>query len=284
MVVAGIDVGAKNIQVVVLRDGEVAARHAVASGFDQEEAAMAGLDEAAAAAGVAVDDLDFIAATGVGRKAIPFADFLLTEVAADAKGAYALLPSARTVIDVGADEARAIRLDANGKVADFAVNEKCAAGAGAFVEAMSRALEVSLEDFGRLSTESTESIPMNAQCTVFAESEVVSLIHSNTPQKDIAKAVHDAMAGRVSAMVRRAGLQEAVVIAGGAAHNVGFVKALTNTLGVEELIVLPSPEYVGALGAALVAAEKAAGRTAAVAGGEGDGAAATAPGRRRATA
>ena len=170
--------------------------------------------------------IDFVAATGVGRKAIPFADFLLTEVAADAKGAHALLPAARTIIDVGADEARAIRVDANGKVVDFAVNEKCAAGAGAFVEAMSRALEVGLEEFGRLSTESTESIPMNAQCTVFAESEVVSLIHSNTPQKDIAKAVHDAMAGRVSAMVRRAGLEEAVVIGGGAAHNVGFVKAL----------------------------------------------------------
>ena len=129
---------------------------------------------------------------------------------------------------------------------------------GAFVEAMSRALEVSLEEFGRLSTESTESIPMNAQCTVFAESEVVSLIHSNTPQKDIAKAVHDAMAGRVSAMVRRAGLEETVAIGGGAAFNVGFVKALKDTLGVGELTVLPDPDYVGAYGAALVAAGKAA--------------------------
>ena len=263
MIVAGIDVGAKNIQIVVLRDGDVAARVAVASGFDQEEATAAGVAQAATAAGLAVGDIDFVAATGVGRKAVPSADFLLTEVAADARGAHALLPAARTIIDVGADEARAIRVDANGKVADFAVNEKCAAGAGAFVEAMSRALEVALEEFGRLSTESTESIPMNAQCTVFAESEVVSLIHSNTPQKDIAKAVHDAMAGRVSAMVRRAGLEPAVVIAGGAAHNVGFVKSLKDTLGVAELIVLPWPEYVGAYGAALVAAEKAAEKAAA---------------------
>jgi benzoyl-CoA reductase subunit D len=258
MIVAGIDVGAKNIHIVVLKDGGVAARVAVASGFDQTEAATAGLAAAAESAHVAVEDIDFVAATGVGRKAIPFADFLLTEVGADAKGAHALAPDARTIIDVGADEARAIRVDAGGKVADFAVNEKCAAGAGAFVEAMSRALEVDLEEFGRISTESTESIPMNAQCTVFAESEVVSLIHSNTPAKDIAKAVHDAMAGRVSAMVRRAGLEDAVVIGGGAAYNVGFVKALQTTLGLSELSVLPWPEYVGAYGAALVAADKCA--------------------------
>ena len=146
MIVAGIDVGAKNVQIVILSGGDVAARVAVASGFDQEEAAKAGLAEAAGVAGVAVDDIDFIVATGVGRKAIPFADFLLTEVGADARGAHALLPAARTVIDVGADEARAIRVDAHGKVVDFAVNEKCAAGAGAFVEAMSRALEVGLEE------------------------------------------------------------------------------------------------------------------------------------------
>jgi predicted CoA-substrate-specific enzyme activase len=265
MIVAGIDVGSKNIHIVVLRDGDVATRIAVASGFDQEEAATAGLAAAAAAVGVNVDGLDSIVATGVGRKAMPFARFVVTEVTADAKGAHALWPAARTVIDVGADEARAIRIDADGRVTDFAVNEKCAAGAGAFVEAMSRALEVDLEEFGRLSTESTESIPMNAQCTVFAESEVVSLIHSNTPRKDIAKAVHDAMAGRVSAMVRRAGVEEAVVIGGGAAFNIGFVKALKQTLGLSELTVAPSPDYLGAYGAALVAAEKAAGSAAAAA-------------------
>lgn len=258
MIVAGIDVGSKNIHVVVLKDGEVAARVSVASGFDQEESARAGMEKTAEQVGVGVKGFDFVAATGVGRKAIAFAQHQLTEVGADARGAWALNPAARTVIDVGAEEARAIRLDAGGKVLDFAVNEKCAAGAGAFVEAMSRALEVSLQRFGEISLESTESIPMNAQCTVFAESEVVSLIHSNTSQRDIAKAVHDAMAGRVSAMVRRAGIEDEVVIGGGVAYNVGFVKALKDTLGVGELHVLPDPEYVGAYGAALIAADKAA--------------------------
>ena len=258
MIVAGIDVGSKNIRVVVLEDGQVATRVSVTSGFHQEESARAALEKAAAEVGLAADDFDYIAATGVGRKALPFAQHQLTEVTADARAAAALMPAARTVIDVGADEARAIRIDEDGRVADFAVNEKCAAGAGAFVEAMSRALEVGLQTFGEISLESTESIPMNAQCTVFAESEVVSLIHSNVSQKDIAKAVHDAMAGRVSAMVRRAGLQEPVAIGGGVALNAGFVKALRDVLGVGELHVLPQPEYVGALGAALAASEKAA--------------------------
>jgi benzoyl-CoA reductase subunit D len=189
-------------------------------------------------------------------------------VAADARGARHLVPEARTIIDVGAEEARAIRLDDRGKVVDFAVNEKCAAGAGAFVEAMSRALEVGLEEFGRISLDSTESIPMNAQCTVFAESEVVSLIHANTEQKDIARAVHDAMAGRVSAMARRAGLEAPVVVGGGVAKNVGFVRSLEDALGVSPLRVLPDPEFVGALGAALVAWDKAVEATSSV-GGEG---------------
>lgn len=264
MITAGIDIGSNNIKVVILRDDEVVGRAVAASGFEQEEAAGRVLEDAVKDAGVTVEDVSFLVGTGVGRKSVEFVDHRVTEIAADARGAHRLMPEARTVIDVGADEARAVRIDETGKVLDFAVNEKCAAGAGAFVEAMSRALEVSLQEFGEISAKSTESIPMNAQCTVFAESEVVSLIHNNTPRQDIAKACHDAMAGRVSAMVRRAGLEEKVALGGGVANNVGFVKALQEVLGVGEVAVLPYPEFVGALGAALIGAEKGAGDTAAL--------------------
>jgi len=161
------------------------------------------------------------------------------------------------VVDVGADEARAIKLGDGGKVVDFAINEKCAAGAGAFVEAMSRALEMPLAEFAEASLESTQTIPMNAQCTVFAESEVVSLIHANTPPADIARAVHDAMASRVSTMVRRIGVEDPVVLGGGAALNVGFVKALSEALGGPDVHVLADAEYLGAHGAALMAWEAA---------------------------
>ncbi len=257
MLVAGIDVGAKNVHVVLLRDGEPVARAAVPSGFDHEESAERGLGEAVALAGVAREDVERVAATGAGRKALPFATQQPTEIAADARGAAALAPGARTVIDVGADEARAIRLGDGYKVVDFAINEKCAAGAGAFVEAMSRALEMPLAEFARASLDSTQTIPMNAQCTVFAESEVVSLIHTNTAPADIARAVHDAMASRVSTMVRRIGVEDPVVLGGGAALNVGFVKSLSQALGGADIQVLPDAEYLGATGAALIASEAA---------------------------
>jgi predicted CoA-substrate-specific enzyme activase len=255
MLVAGLDVGAKNVHAVLIKDGYLAARAVVASGFDHEESAEGGLAEAARIAGVRREEIALIAATGAGRKALTFAAETPTEIAADARGAFDLFPQARTVIDVGADEARAIRLGENGKVIDFAVNEKCAAGAGAFVEAMSRALEMDLDDFARASLDSTQVIPMNAQCTVFAESEVVSLIHANTPPADIARAVHDAMASRVSTMVRRVGIEDPVVLGGGAALNVGFVKSLAEALGGVDVYVLADAEYLGAHGAGLIAWE-----------------------------
>ncbi|MFH0916659.1 MAG: acyl-CoA dehydratase activase [bacterium] len=257
MIAAGIDAGAKNVHTVLIKDGELVARVAVLSGFDHEESAERCLAEAAAAAGVRREDIDLVAATGAGRKALPFANQQPTEVAADGRGAFDLYPGARTVIDVGADEARAIRLSADGKVVDFAINEKCAAGAGAFVEAMSRALDMELEDFAKASLDSTQTIPMNAQCTVFAESEVVSLIHANTPPADIARAVHDAMASRISAMVRRIGIEDPIVLGGGAARDVGFVKALSVALGSVDIYVLADAEYLGAHGAALIAWEAA---------------------------
>jgi predicted CoA-substrate-specific enzyme activase len=257
MLVACIDVGAKNVHTVLLDDNGLVAWATVASGFDHEESAIRGLAEALSLAGASREDVDLIAATGAGRKALAFAAQQPTEIAADARGAYELLPQARTIIDVGADEARAIRLGGGGKVVDFAINEKCAAGAGAFVEAMSRALEMPLEEFARTSLESTETISMNAQCTVFAESEVVSLIHANTPPADIARAVHDAMASRISTMVRRIGIEDPIVLGGGTALNIGFVKALAEALGGVDIYVPAEAPYLGAYGAALIAWEAA---------------------------
>ena len=165
-----------------------------------------------------------------------------------------LYPDARTVIDVGAEEGRAIRCNPEGKVLDFALNEKCAAGAGAFTEAMSRALEVNIEEFGSMSLQSENAVPMNAQCAVFAESEVVSLIHQRTPKADIARAVHDAIASRITSMVRKIGFEPDVVLIGGVANNPGFLDSMRRDLETE-IMVPDNPEFVGALGAALAAAE-----------------------------
>lgn len=254
MITAGVDCGAKNVKVVILKDGRVAGKAMVPAGIDTAGAAEAAYEAALAEAGLSRSDVARVVATGVGREEPRFKDDVMTEVGADARGIHELVPEVRTLIDVGAEEGRAIRLDAAGKVADFAINEKCAAGAGAFTEAMARALEVPIEEFGALSLQSTQAIPMNAQCAVFAESEVVSLIHRKTSKPDIARAIHDAIADRITSMVRRVGVEERVALTGGMARNVGFVKSLREDLQTDVLIV-EEPDYVGATGAAFAATD-----------------------------
>jgi len=254
MITAGIDCGAKNTKVVIRKDGEVIAKSLVLSGFDQKAAAEEALEMALKEANLSKKDIEHITATGVGMKEAPFADDTITEVGSVAKGTVFLFPNARTVIDVGAEEGRAIRADGTGKVIDFAINEKCAAGAGAFTEAMARALEVPLEKMGEFSLKSQNAVPMNAQCAIFAESEVVSLIHAKTPKEDIVRAVHDAIASRITSMVRRVGIEKEVALVGGVARNVGFVKSMKDDLELE-MLVPEDPEFVAALGAAIAAAE-----------------------------
>jgi benzoyl-CoA reductase subunit D len=181
------------------------------------------------------------------------AEKIVSEVVADAAGAFHVVPTVKTVIDVGAEEGRGIKVD-QGKVRDFVINERCAAGAGTFVEAMARALEVSVEEMGPLALKSTKTIPMNAQCCVFAESEVVTLIHSKVAKEDISKAIHDAIAGRIASMVLRVGVEKDVVLIGGVALNPGFVPPLEKELRTD-IIVPESPDFIGALGAALIAAK-----------------------------
>ena len=253
MITAGIDMGSKNIKVVILKDGHILSQSMALAGLEQTETAEQVFNEALRQAQLSKGDVAHITATGVGRKIPTFAHDDVTEVGADAKGADFLFPSVRTVIDVGAEEGRGIKCNSGGKVIDFAINEKCAAGSGAFTEAMARALEVDLEEFGKLSLKSTKSIPMNAQCAIFAESEVVSLVHARTPKEDISRAVHDAIAERITSMVRRVGIEKDIALIGGMARNVGFVDALKRSLKAD-LLIPEAPEFVTALGAAVMAA------------------------------
>jgi benzoyl-CoA reductase subunit D len=253
MITMGIDLGAKNIKVVILKDNKIIAKSNILAGFEVTKSAQKTMDIALKEAGIIKEDLDKVVSTGVGENLAPYYDETKSIVGCDSLGAVFLHPAARTVIDVGAEEGRGMRCDNTGKILDFEVNEKCAAGAGAFTEAMSRALEVPLEKLGDLSLKSTQEIPMNAQCTVFAESEVVTMVHNNVPKADMARAVHDAMASRISSMIRKIGFNKDVVLVGGVARNVGFVDSLNRDLELK-VIVPEDPEYVGALGAALAAA------------------------------
>lgn len=258
MKVAGVDVGAKFVKVILMDDGNVIAKSSKLVGFEQKKSIDDAFQEALGKAGVKEEDIGYITATGSGRTAVHFKTDELTEVTAASKGATMLIPSARTVIDVGAEEGRAMHTDAEGKVLDFVINERCAAGAGSFTEAMARALEIEIEEIGPLSLKSTEAVPMNAQCAVFAESEVVTLVHQKTSKENIARAIHDAIASRISSMARRLSIEQDIVLVGGMANNVGFVESLKRELNMD--VTIPEdPEYVAALGAARVASARAGG-------------------------
>ncbi|MBW1805126.1 MAG: CoA activase, partial [Deltaproteobacteria bacterium] len=198
-----------------------------------------------------------IGGTGSGKNAIDVADISVNDIKAMGRGAHHFFPNGRTVADVGAEEGRAAKLDENGRSIDFAINEKCAAGAGAFIEAMGRALETPIEEMGPLALKSNAEIPMNAQCAIFAESEVVGLIHAKTEIQDISKAIHDAMAGRIVSMIRRIGVNADVVLFGGVGYNPGFVEAMRRELELDKIYIPEGPEFGAAVGAAVVASEVA---------------------------
>jgi len=257
LITAGVDVGAKFVKIVFFDGAKVIGRAKALVGFDVGKSASDLFESALKNAGLTRSDITKVVATGLGRESVhnkpPVnAEEVVSEVVADAAGAFYLVPTAKTVIDVGAEEGRGVKVGEGGKVKDFVINERCAAGAGTFVEAMARALEVRVEDMGPLSLKSTQTIPMNAQCCVFAESEVVTLIHSKVSKEDISKAIHDAIASRIGSMVLRVGVEKDVVLIGGVALDQGFLPPLKKELNAD-IIVPEYPEYVSALGAAIIA-------------------------------
>lgn len=255
MITAGIDCGAKNTKTVILRDGRIMGKALVQTANNMEKTVKASIEEALRTAGLAEKELERITLTGMGKKAISIADEEIDAVKAMATAANHYFPNSRTVVDVGAEEGRVAKIDEKGDVVDFAVNERCAAGAGAFIETMARMLEVGIEEMGLLALKSEKAISMNAQCVIFAESEVVGLIHRKAEKADISKAIHDATAGRVASMIRRVGVNEDVVMLGGMGYDPGFVEAVKRELRLDRLFIPDDPEFGGAVGAAVVASK-----------------------------
>ena len=258
MITVGMDLGTQRVKAVVLKDGAVVGRAQAFAGFDPAKAAEQAVNDALSAANLSLKDVNHFTATGSAMDIAPHANSTVSMMGADAKAGVFLIPQARTIIDVGAEEARAVKCDDRGLMTEFVVNERCAAGAGAFIEAMARALEVKLEDMGPLALQAERASPINASCVIFGESDVVSLIHRQESKPEIARAVFDAMADRVSAMVHRLGINPVVVLSGGVAKDPGFIASLNRKLDLT--VTVPEyPDYVGALGAALIAATRAKG-------------------------
>lgn len=255
MATAGIDSGSLVTKVVLLNQNEVVSHEALPTGVDAGDAIQKGMDNALEKAGISFQDVESIVCTGAGKKKNPFQSKQATEVMCDAKGVLHLYPNANGVIDIGGENCRVIKWDANGKVVDFALNDKCASGTGIFLDAMAKALRVKPEEMGELSLQATEDIEVTSMCSVFAESEVVSMIHRKTPKNNILKGIHKSIASRVCGLANRILLEGELIVVGGIAKNVGLVTVLKKLMDSAQLIVPEEPEILGALGAALLARE-----------------------------
>jgi predicted CoA-substrate-specific enzyme activase len=252
MIVAGLDIGSMTTEAVILQDRAVRASRILPTGANSRKAAERSLAEALDRAGLKQVDLAAIVTTGYGRASFPPADKMVTEITCHARGAFFIHPETRTVIDIGGQDSKVIRLDEQGRNIDFQMNDKCAAGTGRFLEVMAHALEVKVEDLGRISLGASRAVKISSMCTVFAESEVVSLIAENQPREVIIRGLHQAIADRILGMVNRVGIRQEVTLTGGVAKNEGVARALEERLGVK-LFIPPEPQIIGALGAALLA-------------------------------
>jgi benzoyl-CoA reductase subunit D len=261
MITVGIDVGSLYAKAVVVQDGAVAGSHQILAGRDEQCSVDELLGAALRPLGATAGDVARVAATGVGRTEVGGAPELVTEVMAAARGAHHLYPGAKGVVDMGGESTRAARLGDGGVVLEFAINDKCASGTGVFLDAMAQLMGVTLEEMGPLSLRSTSDLVYSSTCVVFAESEVVSAIHRQTPKQDILRGIHRAITQRVFGLVGRLGLAGDCVAAGGLARNVGIVGCLEELMQ-RRLIIPEQPQLVTALGAALIAADHAAGERA----------------------
>ena len=262
MLVGGCDVGSATGKAVVMKDGEIISYVIIPSTTKPEVTARMAMDEAMEKAGLSlIEDLDYIVGTGYGRLKVPFANENISEITCHARGAYWMSPTVRTVVDIGGQDCKVMSIDDKGKVLEFVTNDRCAAGTGRFFEAMARVLDCGLEGLSELSLQAKRPATITSQCSVFAESEVITLVNEGVELADIAAGLHNSIAGRLNSMVRKVGLVEDVALTGGCAKNEGLAKALEGKLGVSVRKLPQDPQIAGAVGAALIAREKQNGQS-----------------------
>ena len=247
---AGIDIGSTMTKAVILEDGVIASVIGP-TGPEQRRLANKVMEKALRKAGLSFDAMTYIVSTGYGRINVPFADKQVTEISCHARGVSSLFPKARTIIDIGGQDSKAITIDHNGRVTNFIMNDKCAAGSGRFVEVIADTVGLKLEQMGDLSLQSTHPAQISSICTIWAQQEVASRLAEGVPVPDLIAGVHRSLADRVARMVKRLKLQKEVILTGGGGKNKGLVKALSEQLECE-ILVPQEPLITGALGAALL--------------------------------
>ena len=254
--VLGVDSGSTSTNAVIMdKNKKIVAHDVIRTGAKSMESAEKVLESVLKKANLKKEDLSLIVSTGYGRVSIVYADESVTEISCHGKGAHYFNPSIRTILDIGGQDSKAIKLNEKGEVIDFVMNDKCAAGTGRFLEMMAKTLEISIGELGPISFNSKENIEITSMCSVFAESEVISLIAQNKEKSDIANGVHNAIASKSYSLLKRVGFEKEFMMTGGVAKNPGVVKAVEDKIG-SKLYICDEPEIVGATGAALYALEK----------------------------
>ena len=255
----GCDVGSTYTKAVILDEtGKMVADTTIRSKINSEQSAIMAMNEVVAKVPElnTSKDLTYLIGTGYGRNKVPFADENISEISCHAMGVHVTDPNVRAIIDIGGQDVKGISIDTDGTVKNFAMNDKCAAGTGRFFEAMARAFECTLDEFSQLSLSAKNVIPITAQCTVFAESEVITLVGEGKPRDEIAAGIQQSVAKRCFVMAKKAGAKDHITLTGGCAKNKGLKAAIENVLRVKVIDLPVDPQLMGALGAAEYARQK----------------------------
>ena len=255
-VVAGVDIGSTTAKCVVLgEDGRILGKSLSPVGVDIVKDAERALESALSDAHLARSDVGFITGTGYGRYKVYFGQLVVTEISCHARGANFLFPGTRLVVDIGGQDTKAIRINEKGEVVDFAMNDKCAAGTGRFLEVCANALGFDIAEIGALSLQSRRPVKVTSTCTVFAESEVTSYVSRGKDPKDILAGLHASIANRTLSLMQRVGVEPEITFTGGVSQNEGMTRSLHRRVGAP-VNVSPLSQYLGALGAALHGRER----------------------------
>ncbi len=257
-VTVGIDIGSTASKAVVMADGEIAAAYIGPSTVNPSKTAREVFKKALDAAKMDSGRVSYIVGTGYGRAKVDFAHENTSEISCHARGAHYLLPQVRTIIDIGGQDTKAIGVDHSGNLREFAMNDKCAAGTGRFLDFMARTMDMDINEMAALHFQDGEPALISSMCSVFAESEVINLVNEEVPLPSIIKGLHKSVANRLKTLARRVGVEKEIVVTGGVAKNTGVVDMLRQTLG-QDFVRFPDdidPQVIGALGAAVIASGK----------------------------
>ncbi|OFW20581.1 MAG: hypothetical protein A3H27_16785 [Acidobacteria bacterium RIFCSPLOWO2_02_FULL_59_13] len=253
----GVDVGSTQTKAIILsEDRRIVSRALINTGAFVSQAAERAFQQAVADAGIAPEQVAYVVGTGYGRYKVTFGDAQITEISCHARGAKFLFPNTKTVIDMGGQDAKGISVGEDGDVKDFVMNDKCAAGTGRFLSNAAETLGVSLDEIGPISLQAKKAVRLSTVCAVFVESDIMSYLAEGKTMQDILGGVHSAIAARVISLIRRVGIEPEVTFTGGVSRNIGMVRALEEKLQLP-VNVCDDSHYIGAIGAALFALERA---------------------------